>query len=280
MKLKTTLTFFSLLVLALFLMNNVNGPGNAQGMDFTGSPISSGSCNNLGCHSGGTFNPAVTIQVMKDAEVVDEYMPGETYDVRVTITAGNGTPSAYGFQAVALNSSNANAGEWGDPPAGINKLTLANSRTYIEHSTPNTTSNSFEVEWTAPAADAGDVTFYAAGNAVDGSSTSLGDQSNTTQLTIAEGEPVSVRVEPTLSGLSLFPNPAIDEVNVKVSSRTGGVFGLKIIDANGRTVQTHQLDLDAGPNDYSLNVGDFTNGLYLIQLSDGNEMVTQTLLKM
>ena len=165
MKLKTTLTFFSLLTITFLLMNNAAGPGEVQGKDRTGSPLSEGACNV--CHNDGAFNPAVSVELLKDNQPVDKYQPGETYNLKVTISPGQGDPPAFGFQAVALSgSNNDNAGSWGTPPTGIQTVTVDN-RDYVEHSTPSSSNNSFEVEWTAPQAGTGEVRIYAAGNAVN-----------------------------------------------------------------------------------------------------------------
>lgn len=281
MKMKSTFTTILLLALTFLLINNASGPGETQDEDRTGSPLSSGSCSVGGCHDSGTFNPSVQIELLKDNVAVNKYLPGETYEMKVTITAGTGNPSGYGFQAVALRSSNnGNTGSWATPPAGVQKITLSNGRTYVEHSEPKTGSNFFEVEWTAPAIGIGDIKFYAAGNAVNLNNESTGDGANTAQLTIEEDIPISVKTEQQILDFSIFPNPVQEVLNLKIGSRYAERIELKITDVNGKTVQTQRFDLAEGPNEENINVGNLAKGLYLIQLINEHEVATQTMLKM
>jgi hypothetical protein len=280
MKVKSTLTFFALLAMTFLLMNNADGPGSVQDEDRTGSPLSSGACNVDGCHDAGVFNPSVTIELKKDNLEVDKYQPGETYNMKVTITASQGTPAAYGFQAVALKeSNNGGAGSWGTIPAGMQSVTLTNTRTYVEHSTPNTASNSFECEWIAPQAGTGDVTFYAAGNAVNDDNDSSGDGAMKTQLTITEENPDGAKEVQLLSGFTIFPNPVQEVLNFKISSRYSGEFDFRITDVNGKILQSQRLELIEGENNKEINVSNLTNGFYLIYLVDGQKMVSQKMLK-
>jgi type IX secretion system substrate protein len=281
MKIKFTLTLFTLLLTALLFINNASGPGNIQDKDRTGSPLSPGSCSAPGCHSGGGFNPSVSIELLKNNQPVTTYIPGVTYDVKVTITASQGTPAGYGFQAVALAGvDNDNTGTWSSPTPGIQSLTLSNGRTYVEHSTPNTTNNFFQTEWMAPDIETGDVTFYAAGNAINLNNSTTGDIATTAQLVISEIGTSSVIDQQNLLNFTIFPNPVDDILNFKISSRSSGDFDLQIISTDGRIVQKQSIDLTEGENEKSINVSNLSNGIYLIQLVHDKEAATQTILKM
>ncbi|MFT5765606.1 MAG: hypothetical protein ACI8X3_003043, partial [Saprospiraceae bacterium] len=212
---------------------------------------------------------------------VSQYQPGETYDMKVTIAASSGTPGGYGFQAVALSSTgDANAGSWGTPPPGMQSLTLSNNRSYVEHSFPNTTNNFFQVEWTAPQTGTGEVTIYAAGNAVNTNSNSTGDAAMVSQKVIQEEIENSTFEQGILSNFAIFPNPVQEDLNFKISSRNSETFELKVIDINGKIVQAQQLELNEGQNERSINVGNLDKGLYLIQLIHGQDIAIQTILKM
>ncbi len=280
MKLKTTLAIFTLLAITFLLMNNAAGPGLEQDEDRTGSPLSSGACDIDGCHDDGVFNPSVTIELLKDNMAVDKYQPGESYNMKVTITASQGLPSAYGFQAVALSESNEDAGAWGAIPAGMHSITLPNNRTYVEHSMPNETSNSFECEWIAPQAGFGDVTFYTAGNAVNLDTESSGDGAATRQLTVSEEDPDGIKSAQQLLNFTIFPNPVAEVLNFKIGSRYSGELDLQITDTQGKIVQVEHFELIEGQNDKNINVSNLSKGLYLIHLMNEHEFTTQTMLKM
>jgi uncharacterized protein (TIGR03437 family) len=108
-------------------------------------------------------------------------MPGteQTWTIRVT---GAQTP-VYGFQISArVGSNNNQAGSFSAPGAGVQILcgngTLKGAQgcpanfpiEYAEHSAPNQ-SGVFEVRWTPPTSDVGDVRVFVAGNAANGNRT-------------------------------------------------------------------------------------------------------------
>ena len=279
MNLKSTLTFFTIIMATFLLMNNSNGPGEEQDADRTGSPLSSGACNVAGCHDDGVFNPSVSIELLKDNLPVDKYQPGETYDMKVTITASQGTPSGYGFQAVALSSNDESAGAWSDIPAGMHSITLSNNRTYVEHTTPNTNNNTFECKWTAPQAGTGEVTFYTAGNAVNLDNDVTGDGAKTAQITFTEEDPNSIKTEHQFFNFTIFPNPVQDVLNIEIGSRNSGEFDLQITDINGKIVDMERIQLNEGQNEKKFNVNNLPIGFYLIHLRHDEEFVAQKMLK-
>ena len=280
MKSKFTLVFFALLATAFLLVNNAAGPGNIQDKDRTGSPLSEGSCSAPGCHSGGGFAPDVTIELLKDGAAVDLYQPGTSYDLKVTITASTGTPSGYGFQAVALDVNNDDSGAWGTPPAGVQSLTLSNNRSYVEHSSTQAGDNFFEVEWTAPQAGTGDVTFYAAGNAVNANNTSTGDAAGISNLVVAEEGPDGINDGVNLSDFTIFPNPVDDVLNFEITSRNSGDFEIQITDIHGKVVYGQNIELIQGQNKRNINVSNLGNGLYMLHLIQGQDIAVQPVLKM
>ncbi|MCB2199473.1 choice-of-anchor D domain-containing protein [bacterium] len=114
-----------------------------------------------------------------------EYEPGETYDLTVSLTDDG--QSRWGFQAIPKDGSNATAGALVISD-GTN--TQANGD-YINHTSTgtnagSTTGNSWDFQWTAPAAGTGDVTFYVAGNAANNNFSTSGDYIYTISMTIPE----------------------------------------------------------------------------------------------
>ncbi len=98
----------------------------------------------------------------------------------------------------ALRSNGLAAGSFSNLNTFTSTQTF-NNRLYINHSRliddgtfAGETSGVWQVSWTAPAAGAGAVTFYAAGNAADGCGTDLGDFIYTTTVTSQEGSATDV----------------------------------------------------------------------------------------
>lgn len=280
MKRNALYVLFALALGAVLFWNNAGGAGAAQQADRTGSPLSGGGiCSE--CHFGGSYAPNVTAQLLKDGATVNQYEPGEDYTFRLTITATNGTPSRYGFQAVALQGSgNANAGTWDSPPAGTRVIEV-NNRSYFEQSSPRNT-NSFDIKWKAPAAGTGLVRFYAAGNATNGNGSTNGDAASSldTPLAITE-KSTSAAFDVALlpAEIKAYPNPVETDLNLTILMKESGRYILSIHDMMGRELQRKNIQLLNGENQESLNVNNLAAGHYAIRLSDGKRVATRQIFK-
>ena len=168
--------------IALFFLNFASGPAAMGSGDYTGA---SGSFTCGGCHGGGPYGSTTVSFALKDMGTgtsVTQYNPGQTYDLTVTVNAGNGSPGGYGFQMVALTSSNQNGGTLKNGGPNM-QLPFFNSRIYAEHDGVSA-SNTFNMEWTAPLATSGSITFYYAGNSVNGTGNPAGDNGSAGFTTI------------------------------------------------------------------------------------------------
>lgn len=206
--------FFVLpMALAWALLSNSGGAAAVQGVDRTGSPLGSGSCGS--CHGGGNYSPIISIELLDNNTVVSKYSPGQSYQVRVSISAIN-NPGGYGFQLVSLTgSSNVQGGTFGAAPSGFNKVNL-NNRTYVEQSSTRS-SGSFVIPWTAPAAGSGSVRFYSAGLAVNGTGGTGGDAHVQTSFPVTEAGDLATLA---ISSTSLnFPASGGTQ-NVNITSNT------------------------------------------------------------
>lgn len=271
----------STILLAIFLLNNAAGPGTVQNEDRTGSPLSSGTCAIAGCHSGTSFSPSIAVQLLKSGTAVTVYEPGESYTLKVTTTAGSGTPSRYGFQTVALTGTdNVAAGVFGSAPSGFKKVTLAN-RTYVEHSSPRT-NNSFEIEWTAPAAGAGDVRFHAAGIAANANGSTNGDgtASLTSPLTISEMTVGLLSPQALLEGFAVMPNPVGEMLTYKADCEQSGNYTLRLTTLNGQIMQQQRVSLVAGENIQTIDISELPGGVYTLSITDGERLSATRVVKL
>ena len=72
----------------------------------------------------------------------------------------------------------------------------------------------------------------------------------------------------------VFPNPTADMVSVEFSLSSNQVVAAKLYDLNGRVVQ--QLlnqRAQAGKNVFTFNLAHFPQGLYVLQLESGEEII-------
>lgn len=270
----------------LFFLSFSGGPGSsAASLQVTGAPGSTllnvgqpGTCGNSGCHDDGAFDPTVTLELLDGSSAVTEYEPGKSYTLQIVNTPGNGTPARYGFQAVSLDGSDSQAGEWGDVGADNQTITIG-TRTYAEQNVTSST-GMWELEWVAPAAGTGEVTIYAASNACNGNNTSGGDGTDAAELVLAEGPPNSTfDLSNEIASFDILPNPVDEQFTLEVNSLTTGNFTVNILNVNGNIVQSEKINLSNGLNREAFNVSDLASGLYILQLSGEGQMAAAQLLK-
>lgn len=265
--------FFMLCCGVLFLGNS-SGPGAVQGKDRTGGPLSEGFCGN--CHAAGAFNPSMVLELLQDGDVVNGYEAGETYTMRVTITAESGV-QVYGFQAVALTGDdNLQAGSFA-PVAGT-QITTLNDRDYIEHS-ERSDSNVFEIEWTAPSTGTGEVKFYSASVSANNAAGSGGDGAVfLTSPTVLQDLTVGTNELPALATrLNAFPNPVVDQLNLQVEVTEGNRATLRVYSMLGQPMLQRDIELNAGVNNLSYDLSELAAGQYTIEISN-NAAASQTMI--
>lgn len=280
MKVKSTFLYLAFISIALLLLNNASGPAAVQGVDRTGSPLSPGSCNTAGCHDSGAFDPTVSIEILSNNMAISGYEPGASYQVRITIDAATGTPSTYGFQTVALNSNDDNAGTWNFPNGGQQLVGFATGVEYMEHSTPSASNVITTATWEAPAIGGGDVIFYVGALASNNSGNPAGDGGAVNSITLTEGFMVNSNEIEQPIGFSLFPNPALDFLNVNITSNDAGLAQLRILDMTGKMVHTEEFGIHQGENLQHVDIENLNSGLYLFNLIHGDQVVSEKFLKM
>lgn len=277
MKNNILLTTLCLGFLVFLFNSNSGGAGAVQDRDRTGSPLALGTCAN--CHGGGNFNSSVNVEILDGETAVTAYEPNRQYTFRVTVTASN-NPAGYGFQAVVLNGDDANAGVFGAAPAGTAVTTL-NNRQYFEHNARSTT-NTWSIDWTAPAAGTGGVRIYAAGNAVNGSSGESGDSPThlETPITIMESVTNQSSLVQNLNlEMEIFPNPVQDVLNIALNGAESGRFQLRLMNAAGQVIQSNPIDVYAGRAKRQINVQNLPAGHYTLMISDGKRAQSLPLIK-
>ncbi len=236
---------------AVLFMNSSNGAGASQNADRTGSPVSSGTCNN--CHSGGAVTPNLTVGLFDGLIPVTVYTPGKNYTLRISIL-GLGY-SRFGFQAVALGSGNVNAGSLTAGGTNTRVLTL-NNRVYGEHTSPSNT-GLFELNWKAPEAGAGTVTFYTAGLGAANPVGDNGDKATTKNFSVLEGASMSAST-PERPTIKFGPNPVDDELHF---------FGATLRNISVYNLRGQLQTMFSGACG-SINLDNLSPGYYLLQGQD------------
>lgn len=280
MKFRIIYTLISALALGLLFMANSGGRATTQNQGNTGAPGDQMQGNDpwtcQTCHNG-PIQTTIMLEVFEagTSTAVTEYASGVTYDVKVTVNDVNEDAEGYGFQLVSLvDADESDVNAWSNPGMGVQIATASETgRSYAEHAGTQD-SNEFMVEWTAPAAGTGSVTFYTAGTAVNRADGNGGDGGANASLTLTE-RPVGIFDVSALDAtVRVFPNPAISYLNVSVESNFSGIVSAEIMDVQGRIAITRPLDLMTGTNETQFDVSQLNAGAYLLRLSSEDKVLT------
>jgi len=79
--------------------------------------------------------------------------------------------------------------------------------------------------------------------------------------------------------LAIAPNPASTRVNIQVQVPNSGQHTIRISNTIGQTVYMEQLNFDTGIYSKSVDVSDFTNGIYIISIENGFESLVHKIVK-
>jgi hypothetical protein len=280
MKIRLAYTIFFGLLLLIVSLGNKNGRASTfPGHGNTGAPgdeaLPNGTpivCNN--CHTPSTPNPitSTTSIVVLDSnnDTITKYVPGAQYTARVTVQTATGNPTRWGFQMIALRDADTtDLDGFSDMNPNNYKIATVSStgRTYAEHDNVSMT-NTFNVKWTAPAIGTGNVTFYAAGNAVNNNGLISGDGPSFSNLKLAEDSASSTQnIDAKDIALQIWPNPAASEINLSAVLPRAGDYRAAIFDLSGRVVWESNRSLPAGENLLQVPMTGFDGGVYFVTLS-------------
>ena len=245
----STLVIAGVFTLGLTLSSNANGPGGNR----TGSPGSSGNCGS--CHSGGNFSGQLKVGIVEigDTNFIASYTPGKAYEIWVKI---KGTSSKMGFQATVISSSASNSiGTLGTAPTGTTKY---NSSTKViwGHTTPSST-GSWRIGWTAPAAGAGSATVYSSCVLANSNNNDNGDQVVPASKTITEATSSNTK-DIANDVITVLGNPAKDVVRLSQS-----VLSMAIWNQSGQMVAKSN-------NSNECNIQNLPAGNYYLQILKNN----------
>jgi len=156
----------------------------------TGSTGSPGELNCTECHSDYAAN-IVGGSVTFSSNIPDNiYTPGKTYEITVTVERKGAKLFGLGVEAL-LNTNNKNAGTFIITNKAETQIVTANvnndDRNNLIHQTDGGKTNdskSFKFNWTAPATDAGNLTFYVSSLAANADESPSGDYCYTTSQVI------------------------------------------------------------------------------------------------
>jgi len=230
------------------------------------------------CHSGNSLQNAlgkvdISFDEGGNTYTADSFMykSGIEYTVHF---APNVTASRYGFQLSALQTGNTNAGTLAVTNANNTVISTGVNTKYIGHKDANTT-NAWTFKWTAPATNVGNVTMYYTFVAANASNTEFGDTVYKGSLTFAADPTAGIsNVTSPISNLSVFPNPAVNTLNVNYTCDNIASGEAVLYNLYGQTIKRNVLPSTIGIVNQSIDISDLPQGVYLLQVKAGEKQST------
>lgn len=246
----------------LFLTSEIMYPTGSPGGK-TGSPGDNGN-NCTQCHTGTPENKegwiiSPVLQVMG-------YSPNQSYSI---IVAGyDESAQIYGFEVTAEDDLGNKVGTFEDDLLGYTQAILSNTAAThtILGTTPLTDSAIWLINWTAPPATFGDITFYAAVNAANGNGSSSGDQIYLTSMTVSPSTGIANRQEQ--QSLGIYPNPSDGIVSFEIPEEASGQK-LEVMNLSGQVVYT--APTAKGKN--SVDLYQLDSGIYIARVGSRSQRI-------
>ena len=88
-------------------------------------------------------------------------------------------------------------------------------------------------------------------------------------------DPVSIKEIENINDLSIYPNPASDKLNIKFNTSTADNFDIVIYNVTGQVVYKETLNNFLGSYYNELNINDFAQGVYLMQIKSSKGATTR-----
>ena len=79
--------------------------------------------------------------------------------------------------------------------------------------------------------------------------------------------------ETIANDLSVYPNPADEQVTIAFTAKEGGNYSLQLLDVFGRIIKQEAAQSTTGDNNYMLNINGIAAGAYVIVFQKGEELI-------
>ena len=281
-----------LIAIGLGLLLSLGCPGSAWA--FSGGPgdgltNAPGEGNCTACHGDFPLNSGTGSLTITGLPSM--YTPETVYSIEVVLA----DPEAmrWGFELTILDGSDQFAGNLA-PVDGNTQVSTGGpfGRTYVKHTLDGTQfgqadQGSWQFDWTAPAAGAGDVTIYMTGNAANGNFATSGDRIYATFLPWPEEPTTAVYAPEPIARLHPnYPNPFNPRTVVSFTLDKPTQVELAVYDLRGTRVQTlHAGQTPTGTHAYVWDGMDAqgkpqASGVYLARIVDGSGRLLHDPVKM
>ena len=246
---------------------------------YTNSPSDGANCSS--CHSGGSTTPTASITASPafgGSGTALTYVAGTTYTLSV-IESGY---SYYGFDLEIMNSNSASATTDAGTMTALNTTYCKNNGTgptNVTHKKVIPVATNATIKWVAPAS--GTAYLYASVLGVNDNGSTSGDKVKSFAYVLTPVSTTGVAThQSNETNLTLFPNPATDNVRVTYTLKERGNVSIKLYNLNGEFVGdliNETQDIGIQNNDARLPAG-LAKGIYMVRLNVNGQLSTQKLM--
>lgn len=291
MKSNLLYTIFALALLTIISLSNSGGRAGSTNRGNTGAPGDEMIGNNprtcQSCHATGDIQVTMSLEILDEGNnPITSYTPNEIYTAKVRVDSAAGpAPLGYGFQMVSLfDADNTGVNSWTETGHSENvqiETVSSTNRVYAEHKGVSD-SNEFLVQWQAPGAGNGAISFYAVGNGVNRNGTNSGDGTALPQkLTLTESFISSISDLSTIGmELQIAPNPVKNQLLLTLESETKRAITIKVMNAIGQIFHQQTISLAGGTHLEQLDLSQLSKGIYFLQTSSEKVINTQKIIKL
>jgi PKD repeat protein len=82
-----------------------------------------------------------------------------------------------------------------------------------------------------------------------------------------------------INAMTVYPNPAEEELNVSFSAMNAGTYTVQIVDVVGKLISTYQVNANQGMNEVLINTDNLRKGAYFVRVSDNTTAKTLQFVK-
>ncbi len=109
----------------------------------------------------------------------------------------------------------------------------------------------------------------------------LSPENPTTTVDFEVNDEYVTKIEDVLNGasLKLFPNPVTATLNVQIEMRQSVDLNISVVNLLGETVFSNTQQLAEGIQTMGINLKNLPQGIYFLNLSDGQEILSQKIMK-
>jgi hypothetical protein len=231
-----------------------------------------------------TYLPTYYVDVLHWNDATTVTVPGNPnglYNIYMVAGTNSGGPGFIG--GLIIDGANLTSGQVetrgdGDPLENVSILLLTENDIPITHTVSNAQG---EFEFPNLAWGTYKLVVEVLGKEQGIKIITIGPDNPNGSVNFEVNETYVTKIEDVLNGASLkvFPNPVDENINIQIEIRKNTNLNISVINLLGKTIITEHKDLGEGIQTMNINLGNLPTGIYFLNLSDGQEIISHKIMK-